>query len=188
LKASCVDDTERAVEAVLRRLERTPDLGDWRRPLADRLATRAASLSDAVTNVGLLFDPPRLHLVRIAAKKLRYSLELAGEARLGSTRNAVTILKKSQEQLGQLHDLQVVLVYVRQAEAEADRRRQAGLCSLRDVVERQCLREHARYLRRRDHLARAREFGLELARRVRAATPSLVRSPRPPLSRGTRHD
>jgi CHAD domain-containing protein len=149
LDASQVARTRKAVEKVASRLARRPDGGAWRRVLVSRARGRADDLIDTIENAGLLFDPVRLHEVRIAAKKLRYALELAGEARLASTARMVATLKGSQAQLGRLHDLQVLLVFARAPEINAMSRYRKPLAALRDHIERECHREHARYLRRR---------------------------------------
>ena len=53
--------------------------------------------------------PNRLHAVRVAAKKLRYSAELAGKGGLWQCEDAVADLKRTQETLGRLHDAEVLL-------------------------------------------------------------------------------
>jgi CHAD domain-containing protein len=140
----------RTVRALGARLDRAEDdRGEWRRLLASRAADRGARLEAAIEDVGLLFDAARLHQVRIAAKKLRYTLELMAEAGLAPTARLVRILRGGQDQLGRLHDLQVLLLFVKQAEDGAGRAARTPLSALRDLIERECHREHARYLRRR---------------------------------------
>jgi CHAD domain-containing protein len=162
LTPATVEDTDRAVERVLVRLGKTPDDSGWREELRTRTSDRARQLVDAVHDVGLLFDPVRLHQVRIAAKKLRYSLELAGESRVARTGRVVASLKDMQEHLGRLHDLQVLLVFARSPEIDAVPRHRAPLAALRDLVERECHREHARYLRRRERLVATADTAAEL--------------------------
>lgn len=155
--------TVRTIAAHLARLE--DDAERWHRALLVRAADRAGRLAAAVDDVGLLFDAARLHLVRIAAKKLRYTLELMGEARVAATVRLVQTLKQSQEQLGRLHDLQVLLLFIKQAESVAASAARKPLSALRDLVERECHREHAWYLRCRGklldacHLVEARAPG-----------------------------
>lgn len=96
----------------LRRLEATLASGaeprTWRRRLAGRVRRRADALSRAVADAGALFVSERLHQVRIAAKQLRYALEVAGEARLAGTAASVRALKDVQDVLGKLHDADVL--------------------------------------------------------------------------------
>jgi CHAD domain-containing protein len=178
LDARAVERTREAVEAVLTKVRNTPDDGAWLATLAARALTRAEALADTIGDVGLLFDPARLHVVRIAAKKLRYTLELTAEARLAATARLVTTLKESQEQLGRLHDLQVLLVFVRSAEIEGGPRLRQPLATLRDVIEQECHREHARYLRRRGRLIAVCDAVAESLRRESRATNSNGDRPR----------
>src|ERR1700754_4232316 len=46
-----------------------------------RVARRAASARSAIATAGAVYAPEQLHIVRITLKKLRYSVELASEAR-----------------------------------------------------------------------------------------------------------
>lgn len=102
-----------------RKLER--DLGDiarvlgmrqetdtWARMLAVRIERRSEDLSRAVVEAGALYISDRVHCVRIAAKKLRYSLELSQDTGEAHTRSGVRELKEVQKLLGDLHDLEVL--------------------------------------------------------------------------------
>jgi CHAD domain-containing protein len=99
---------------VVRELERVARSGRGelagreRRRLARRVIDRARGLGDAVTAAGALLMVDRLHAVRIAAKRLRYALELTGELRLARTTALVASLRTIQDVLGQLHDLDVL--------------------------------------------------------------------------------
>ena len=65
-----------------------------------------------------LYLPERLHVVRIALKKLRYAREVGAEAvRRQHTKAELRSLKRSQDILGRLHDMQVLLDRVRQLQA-----------------------------------------------------------------------
>ncbi|MGE3842900.1 MAG: CHAD domain-containing protein [Vicinamibacterales bacterium] len=142
--------TLRSVRAVLERIATTSD-SSWRDRATERARTRAATFITTMYAVGALFDSARLHAVRIAAKKLRYAVELVDDAGLFHTGKALDVLKRTQEQLGRLHDLQVVLVFARAPELAAGPRRNE-LAALREQLERECHVEHGRYLRRRKRL------------------------------------
>ena len=121
----------------------------WRAALARRLTRRAGALVDAVNEAGALFVPARLHLVRIAAKKLRYALELADEARAADTGAMVRRLKQTQDTLGRLHDLQVLIEHVRTVRLDAAVPRTvppARLDDLTRVFETECRALHGRYV------------------------------------------
>jgi CHAD domain-containing protein len=124
----------------------------WRWALDARVAHRAASLQDASRRAGALFLPERLHTVRIAIKKLRYALELSADLAGDRTTPDLRALKRMQEVLGRLHDVQVLMNRVRQVQASLmppnlDVWRK--LDALVAVLENRCRLLHARYMRDR---------------------------------------
>jgi CHAD domain-containing protein len=93
--------------------------------------------------------------VRIAAKKLRYSVELAAEITERDRAADVRILRATQDVLGRMHDIQTLIDRVRQVQATLAppnvnvwRSLDALLQSLDD----DCRRLHARYMRARPKL------------------------------------
>ena len=78
---------------------------------------RAKSVATALEHAGPVYVPERLHDVRISTKKLRYALEIARDAGVTAASPLVRILKRHQERLGALHDLQMLLKHVRETEA-----------------------------------------------------------------------
>ena len=125
----------------------------WRGVLATRLMRRAKSLRAAVDQAGALYAPERIHDVRIATKKLRYALEIAREAGLTGAVPLVRSLKRHQQRLGRLHDLQSLLKHVREAEASPGiGSRVNDLASYADVLERNCRRLHAGFVEHRHEL------------------------------------
>ncbi|MFP5379873.1 MAG: CHAD domain-containing protein, partial [Vicinamibacteria bacterium] len=131
----------------------------WRERLSAQLDTRAQRLRHAIDEAGVLFVPDALHEVRIAAKKLRYAIELVGECRLASVTRQLSTLKRMQDVLGRLHDLDVLLAdgpwtaapATGTSAAEATPALWADLVAGLDG-ERRLL--HATYLRRRATLVR----------------------------------
>jgi CHAD domain-containing protein len=79
-----------------------------RRRLARGVIDRARDLGTAVADAGAILIVERVHAVRIAAKRLRYALELTGELRLARTAALVSSLRAMQDVLGKLHDLDVL--------------------------------------------------------------------------------
>jgi CHAD domain-containing protein len=77
------------------------------------VVTASDSVKTAIAHAAGVYMPNRLHLVRIAAKKLRYSIEIANDTGVVAGTHIVPRLKKAQETLGRLHDLQVLLAHVR---------------------------------------------------------------------------
>jgi len=127
----------------------------WRWAIDARVARRAARLSDAMDEAGSLYLPERLHAVRVAVKKLRYAVEVATEVAGARPGADLRVLKRGQEMLGRMHDLQVLIDHVRQTQASLT---PSSVTVWRDFdalvgsVEDECRRLHARYMRMRDAL------------------------------------
>lgn len=121
----------------------------WRDPLGARIAKRAARLVAAIDEAGQMYAPDRLHQVRIAAKKLRYGLELAAGVGVRPAATRVRALKKMQDLLGRMHDLQVLQAHVASAHAEfkpGTGVSHHGLDALAEHIERECRHLHGRYI------------------------------------------
>lgn len=120
-------------------------------------ALRAKQLRAAMAHAAGIYLPDRLHDVRIAVKKLRYSLEtvteLAGARPLpGSAR-----LRKAQDLLGRMHDLEVLIGKTREVQGRpgaATLRKSAELDRLVRRLEDECRELHAQYISGRDVLLR----------------------------------
>jgi CHAD domain-containing protein len=115
-----------------------------------RVARRAEHLGEALNDATPVYLPERLHSVRIAIKKLRYSLELSGSLGRLDGAAALRTLKRSQDILGRVHDLQVLIDRVREAQASLAppslpvwRHMDALVVALDEM----CRVLHARYLR-----------------------------------------
>lgn len=149
-------------------LGETESSGPWRELLADRIRRRARGLQAAVAAAGALFDSERLHEVRIAGKKLRYALEVAGEARCAATGALVRQLKDTQDVLGRLHDVEVLLAHARPlaSASENDAAGSAALVAGVDWLDRELTAEtrrlHARYLRRQAALIATADRALDV--------------------------
>lgn len=129
----------------------------WREALASRLLKRAHRLRASADEAGQMYAPERLHLVRIASKKLRYGLELASESGTASARPLVGTIKRVQDLLGRLHDLQILQTHVSavQAAPQGDTGKRASveevggarpLATLARHLEDKCRRLHGRYV------------------------------------------
>jgi CHAD domain-containing protein len=153
-----------------------------RRVLAARLTERARDLAGAVSTCGALLVVERVHAVRIAAKRLRYVLELVAELRLAPVGSIVGRLKTLQDTLGALHDLDVLRHHVARVRAAeiATSARATGLETFTAGLDADIRALHARYLRRARTLPRLTdrlrdEVAPCLARStsISSATPSL---------------
>ena len=133
-----------------------------------RLRRRTTALLAAIADCTALYAPERMHAVRIAVKKLRYAAELAQASRVGAMAASIRSLKRVQEDLGTLHDLQILVACV---EGAVMRRRRSALArGLRVVVdrlERDCRTRHAALLAQ---LPRVAEVARAIDRQVTTAT------------------
>jgi CHAD domain-containing protein len=157
------------VNKLIKKLERVAEVGGhrakkgskqakihedaWRGALAATLLRRAKRLKAALEEVGPLYAPERLHDVRIATKKLRYALEIAQDAGNAEAKVLVKTLRREQERLGHLHDLQALMRHVREAEmSPRPGSPLADLAAYADSLERECRHLHAQFVEHRDGL------------------------------------
>ena len=126
----------------------------WKVLLASRIERRAAGVRAAIDRAGHLYAPDRLHGVRIEAKKLRYSLELARELDRVPTLRALRQLKQMQDLLGRMHDLEVLAGYTRLLDLQFSTRgrQHARIAGLLNTIEQQVRQLHATYLQGRPAL------------------------------------
>lgn len=118
-------------------------------------ARRAAGLRAAIERAGGIYLADRLHRVRVAAKKLRYALEIQRELARSRSTAQLNRLKAQQDLLGRMHDLEILIDWARAAQASMsprDRRGMAELKTLIRAVEDECREGHAAYMRARPAL------------------------------------
>ena len=146
------------IAADLQNSERTSSKStarSWRWAMDARVGARASRLSAAMADAGALYLPERLHVVRIAVKKLRYAVELSTEATGERGGADLRVLKRGQELLGRMHDLQVLIDQMRQTQASLAPPNVTvwrDLDALMTSLEDDCRRLHGRYMRMRDAL------------------------------------
>jgi len=124
----------------------------WRWAVEARVARRGARFAAAIEDAGAVYLPERLHAVRIALKKMRYAVELSADIAGQPTTPELRTLKRGQDLLGRLHDVQVLIDRVRQLQASLTAPEIAvwrELDALVTSLEDECRRLHARYMRGR---------------------------------------
>ncbi len=132
-----------------------PDAGETGAALDEvgrQIARRARRLTAAIERAGGLYLPDRLHAVRVAAKKLRYALEIERELKRSRATARITQLKRVQDLLGEMHDFEILIDRTRSLQAElagGDRRLAAELDRLVRTLEDECRQHHAVFMRRR---------------------------------------
>jgi CHAD domain-containing protein len=118
--------------------------------VADRHSLRRAlRLRNAIDNAAGIYLPDRLHELRIAVKKLRYSLEVARDLRASRAAASIRTLKRAQDLLGRIHDLEVLITRTRAVQGSpdaSDLKLSADLDRLVRRLENECRRLHGHYI------------------------------------------
>jgi len=146
-----LDELDRArSRALLRALRRagvgaTPEGPALESAVRAGVQRRAANLAVRLRELGMLYVPDRLHEVRIAAKKLRYSLETWRDVHRAPVARDIRTLTNLQALLGDLHDLQVLQAHLGEAPRGA---RKAEVQRMLADLERECRTLHARVITR----------------------------------------
>jgi hypothetical protein len=150
----------------------------WRNALAVRTVRRATRLAEAIDRAGALYVPGRLHRVRIAAKKLRYVLEVAEEVGITGVGELVRSLQGVQGTLGRWHDLQSLVDCSRDVQASSGSKPEnAELDGFIQVLERECRRLHAEFVVGREDLLRiCTRARREIAREITVGRPAAARA------------
>ena len=133
-----------------------------------RSAQRALRLRTEIRRTGALYDSERLHAVRVATKKLRYALEVERELTRSRAMARINRLKTAQDELGQIHDFEILLARTREVQSAviaSNRAVSVELGMLVATLEEACRDGHAAFLKERDGL-------LELCNAIIAAARS----------------
>ena len=120
-----------------------------------RSARRAIGLRAAIENASSIYLPDRLHEVRIAVKKLRYGMEISRELRRSHATARIGTLKKAQDLLGRMHDLEILIARTRAvqgASSAPNLRMSAHLDKLVRRLENECRQLHGQYMASRNKL------------------------------------
>ncbi|MGE3273856.1 MAG: CHAD domain-containing protein [Vicinamibacterales bacterium] len=129
-----------------------------------RVQRRGGRLAVAIERAGNVYLPDRLHRVRIAAKKLRYAVEVRQELVRSRATRRIGSLKRLQDLLGRLHDLEVLIDHVRDVQAEAAvgaRGVTSGLDAVVRALEAECRELHGAYVADRDGWLRLAQAAAE---------------------------
>ena len=159
-------DVSRLEARAERLTTREPETAEQRLPgtavLLLRLTKRVQKLEESVHAAGPLYAPEPLHAIRISVKKLRYAFELARDLKLLGPSRVLTTLRTTQQTLGRLHDLQVVIAGVDALRARAPSfgPQVEALNAVASQLEEECRQLHARFLARREKLVAAADEAL----------------------------
>jgi CHAD domain-containing protein len=121
----------------------------------ERVARRAERLRASIENAAAIYLPDRLHEVRIAVKKLRYAMEIVRELSGSRATARIMTLKRTQDLLGRIHDLEVLIARTRATQGSSNAptlRVSADMDQLVRRLEAECRRLHGRYIAMRASL------------------------------------
>jgi CHAD domain-containing protein len=126
----------------------------WRQQIRRLAVERSHTAAEAIFHATGVYFPKRSHGARIALKQLRYAAEIALRTGFDDMRESVSVLKKSQEILGDLHDKQVLADELRSysKDKSVDAEHIKVSCQ---VLEGDVQQLHADYLCRREALCDA---------------------------------
>jgi CHAD domain-containing protein len=105
--AVAVDPARRPDAVSIKDKHLTDEKGIARRA-AKRIEQRAGEFLALASQAQPTTHPEELHQLRIAAKRLRYLLEIAAEMGLGNSRSALEWLRSLQDRIGDWHDLESI--------------------------------------------------------------------------------
>ena len=149
---------KRAVSAARKQEEKTSTrVRDPKRAAKarDRGRQRAEQLALSIENAAGLYLPDRLHEVRIAVKKLRYTLELEQSFTASRATARLRTLKTAQDLLGRMHDLEVLIARTRGIQSSpgaSTLKVSADLDRLVRRLENECRQLHGHYMASRKSL------------------------------------
>src|SRR5262245_379898 len=135
---------------------------DWRHSVIAETHARQQALQDAVERAPRLYMPNRLHRVRIATKKLRYTLEVADATGIRVDAAVMRDLRKAQDLLGRVHDIDVARRVVQRLDGTA-KPIASEVAILDAVMGADCAAFHDKYLDRRERLLAASDYCAHLA-------------------------
>jgi len=133
---------------------------------------RGRRLRAAIDHAGGLYLAERLHQVRIAAKKLRYAIEIQRELTHSRSRLHLSRLKTQQDLLGRMHDLEMLIDRARAVQAAlpaGDRQGMAELSALIRMLEDECRDGHAAYMHARPAMLKLCDAVVEAAEQSRSS-------------------
>jgi len=142
---------KKRIEAIASRLETTNPEARALAVILAEVRRRTRKLSEAVEIAGTVYGVEPLHRARIATKKLRYALEAVEGTLDRADDRARRRLKRFQEHLGHIHDLQVAQRYVRATQTESDVTATvaAQIAVIDRAIDLQCRQLHGQLLRER---------------------------------------
>jgi CHAD domain-containing protein len=139
----------RKLAKVVRELRARKPSRAWQWAIDARVNRRATTLLRALDAAGSIYLQERLHDVRIAIKKFRYALEISYEAAGIKPSPDVKALKRYQDTLGRLRDLQLLIDRIRGIQptvTSPDAPMWRKIDGVIEALEDECRRLHAKFV------------------------------------------
>ena len=142
------------LDALARRDDLNTDIRAANAHLATRLRRRVRLFTAALDHAGIVYARENLHEVRIAAKKLRYTLEIVRDGARVPVGRAIARIRDLQTLLGDLHDLQGLQdrILAVAGQPGLDRSEVKAMERWQRRIETACRELHARFVRQRPAL------------------------------------
>jgi CHAD domain-containing protein len=149
----------------------------WTRQVWTRIGTRSEAAAVAADHTPAIYMPNRAHRARVAVKKLRYAIEVAADMQIWRPGVILKDLRRLQDTLGEVHDLQVLVDSLDGLTPE-EQRGTSHSSPMRVLLEDDIARRYAEYIKRRDRIGRIAEACARAARspRWRLPVPLVVAS------------
>ena len=174
LPVSDIERLARKLAKVGRGLRNQKPSRAWQWAIDARVNRRASTLLKALDAAGSMYLQERLHAVRIALKKFRYAMEISCEAAGIKASPEIKTLKKYQDTLGHLHDMQLLIDRIRELQPTVTPRDLTMWRKIDGVIaslEDECRRMHAKFVRQQPDIR-------AIAERVSKATEAAPRAGR----------
>ncbi|HET9372793.1 MAG TPA: CHAD domain-containing protein [Vicinamibacterales bacterium] len=144
------------LDALVGRDDLNTDIRAANAHLALQLRRRVRRFTAALDRAGTIYAREQLHQVRIAAKKLRYTLEIVREGAGVPIGREIARVRALQTLLGDLHDLQGLQARILTAATQPglDRSEVKAMERWQRRIETACRELHARFVRQRPALHR----------------------------------
>jgi CHAD domain-containing protein len=138
----------------------------WRRSVVHETLARQQALCEAIERTPAVYMPNRVHRVRIATKKLRYTLEVAMATGIRVDGTVMRDLRKTQDLLGRVHDIDVARRVVQRLDGK-DKAIAAEAALLDAIMAADCAALHEKYLARRERIRAACDYCTEVVAAAR---------------------
>jgi CHAD domain-containing protein len=144
---------ESALSQLMHARHRRPLFGGdgWRATVQQQMRGRGGEALHAMERAGGVYFPKRSHTARVAIKRFRYAVELAESTGLRTENDAVRVLRKAQNALGEAHDREVLIKKL--AKVASDDNGEKEVLAVEQFLDGEIASFHQKYLSVRPRIA-----------------------------------